>query len=63
MADLPTFRSGHEARFTHRVRGKVVVQHEMVLVGPFKRIDQRRIAQRAERGGNDGLGFTAGEKC
>src|SRR3712207_7979089 len=57
------FRSAaHAARFTHRERGEVVVQEELLLVRAAQRVDVLFVLACAERGDHQRLGLAAGEQ-
>src|SRR5208282_4025691 len=61
VADLAASGATHEADFSHGERGKVVVQHEALLGFAFKALETLHVVAGAKRGGNQRLGFTAGE--
>ncbi len=55
-------RPAHTAGFTDAVGREIVVQHEALFGGAGERVDELLILAGAERGDDDGLGFTAGEQ-
>ena len=62
VTDFATARRAHAARLAHRIGREVVVQHEVLLVGAFQRIDELLVFSGAERGNHQRLGFAAGEQ-
>jgi len=61
MADFAPANAGHAAHFADGKRREVVVQHEPLLGLAFEPLDALRVIGRAQRGGNQRLGFAAGE--
>ena len=61
MADLATSGAAQERHFAHRERRKVVVQHEALLGFAFEGFQPLHVFAGAQRGGDQRLGFAAGE--
>ena len=62
MADLAPFGAAQEAFLTDAVRREVVVQHEVVFGGAFKRLDELGVPHGTQGRHDDGLGFAALEQ-
>ena len=62
MADLATADAGHTSNFANGERREVVVQHEAALLLAFVALHALRVVGGAERGGDERLGFAAGEE-
>ena len=62
VTDFAAARRAEAADFTHRIGGEVVVQHEAFIPQAIQTIDHLFRIGSAERGGDDGLGFAAGEQ-
>ena len=62
VADLAALGAAHATGFTDRVGREVVVQQELLLVGPCQRVDVLLVLAGAERGHHHRLGFAAGEQ-
>ena len=62
MADLAPAGRAHAARFAGRIGREVVVQHEMLAVLAFERVDDLLVLAGAERGDDERLGLAAGEQ-
>ena len=62
VADLAPARRTHAARLAHRIRGKIVVQHEVLAVFALKRVDDLLVLAGAEGGDAERLGLAAGEQ-
>ena len=62
VADFAAAGRAHAAGFTDRVGREVVVQHEVLLVGAFERVDELLVFAGAERGDDERLRFAAGEQ-
>jgi hypothetical protein len=62
VADLAPAGEAGAARLADGERREVVVQHEVLLVGAFKCIDELLVITGAERGHHHGLGLAAGEQ-
>ena len=63
LADLAALGRADAPDLTHGIRWKIVVQHERIAPLTFDRIDDLRVALRAERGDDQGLGFAAREQA
>ncbi len=61
MADFAAFRRADKTSLTNAVRREVVVEHEGIFPLAFERIDDLRVAARAESRDDQGLGLTARE--
>ncbi len=61
VADLATAGAAQERHFAHRERREVVVQHEALLGFAFEGFQPLHVLAGAERGGDQRLGFAAGE--
>src|ERR1700691_5734052 len=61
MADLAPSGSAHEADFSYREWREVVVQHEALFGFAFEALETLHIIAGAERGRDQGLGFSASE--
>ena len=62
MADLAASGAAEAARLADREGREVVVQHEGLFVGAFKRVDILLVLAGAERGDHQRLGLAAGEQ-
>ena len=62
MADLAPARAHHAADLAHRIGREIVVQHEVLLVGAFQRIDELLVFAGAQRGDDKRLGLAAREQ-
>ena len=62
VADLAALRRTHHAGLTDRERREVVMQHERLAALAFERIDDLRIARRAERRDDQRLRLAAREQ-
>ena len=62
VADFAPARRTHTARFAHRVRREIVVQHEMLAVLALERIDDLLVLAGAQRRHDQRLGLAAGEQ-
>ncbi len=62
MADLAAADAGHAADFTDGERREVVVEHEAALLLAFVGFHALGVVGGAEGGGDEGLGFAAGEE-
>ncbi len=62
VANFPTLRPTHEARFPDGVGGEVVVKHEAFAIGALESIDDGGVPVRPEGGRHDGLRLPAGEQ-
>ena len=62
VADLAPAGRPHAAGLAGRVRREVVVQHEVLAVLAFERVDDLLVLAGAERGDDERLGLAAGEQ-
>ena len=62
MADFAAAGAAHAASLAHRVGWEVVVQHEVLAVLAFQRVDDLLVLAGAEGGHHQRLGFAAGEQ-
>src|SRR5690625_487619 len=62
MADLTAARRSHAPRLAYGIGWEVVVQHEMLAVFTFQRIDDLLILAGSQGGGNQRLGFASGKE-
>src|SRR5690606_15505243 len=62
VTDLASFRRAEHAGFADAERRKVVMEHERLLAFPAERIDDLRIATRAERRDNEWLRLATGKE-
>jgi hypothetical protein len=62
VADLAALRPEHEAGLADAVRREVVVQHEGLAELARERVDDLRVAARAQRGDDQRLGLAPGEQ-
>ena len=61
MSNFPSTRSPQKCNFSNRKRRKVVVQHEAFFGFAFEDFEALHVVAGAQRGGDQGLGFAAGE--
>ena len=61
MADFAAAGAAQKRNFTNRERREVVVQHEALLGFAFEDFQALHVVAGAEGGGDQGLGFAAGE--
>ena len=62
VADLAALGAAEPSGFTDRVGREVVVQQELLLVGPCQQVDVLLVLAGAERGHDHRLGLAAGEQ-
>ena len=62
VADFAAARGTHAARFPDRERREVIVQHELLVVLAFERIDHLLVVAGPEGGDHQGLGLAPGEQ-
>ncbi len=62
VTDLATTSCAHATTLAHRVRRKVVVQHEGVFLLAFQGVEQLRVAGGTEGSNHQSLGFATGEQ-
>src|SRR3984893_690282 len=63
VPDIAPTRGAHPPRFPRRIGGKVVVQHEILAVLPFERVDDLLVLTGPERRYRERLGLASGEQC
>ena len=63
VPDISPARGAQPARFARRIGGKVVVQHEVLAVLPFERVDDLLVLTGPERRYRERLGLASGEQC
>ena len=61
VADLAASGAAQECNFANRERREVVVQHEALLGFAFEGLQALHVVAGAQRGGDQRLGFAAGE--
>src|SRR5436189_5274357 len=63
VADVSPARGAHPARLPRRIGGKVVVQHEILAILPFERVDNLLVLTGPERRHRERLCLASSEQC